>query len=126
MRHFRGSEKILALLISAWLAVPAACAADTTATGQIKKSSTGICHAPGTAYYDQTNDFTPYKTMQDCLDSGGRYPKGQEPSAGPPVKKSVNGICHDSSSPSYSQTKNFLPFDTMEECIRSGGRRPKS
>lgn len=41
----------------------------------VKKSSTGICHAPGTTYYNQTKKFTPYKTLQECLDSGGRLPK---------------------------------------------------
>jgi endonuclease YncB( thermonuclease family) len=41
----------------------------------VKKSSTGICHAPGTTYYAKTKYFTPYKTLQDCLKSGGRLPK---------------------------------------------------
>jgi len=40
----------------------------------VKKSSTGICHAPGTTYYSKTKNFTPYDTVQDCLDSGGRLP----------------------------------------------------
>ena len=44
----------------------------TTSGGVIKKSSTGICHAPGDAYYDRTTNYTPYATMQDCIDSGGR------------------------------------------------------
>ena len=41
----------------------------------VKKSTTGICHAPGTTYYAQTKNFTPYKTLDDCLKSGGRLPK---------------------------------------------------
>jgi len=41
----------------------------------IKKSKTGICHAPGTTYYNQTKSYTAYKTLKDCLDSGGRLPK---------------------------------------------------
>ena len=40
----------------------------------IKKSTTGICHAPGTTYYDRTLNFTPFDTLQACLDSGGRLP----------------------------------------------------
>jgi hypothetical protein len=92
----------------------------------IKKSTSGICHAKGTAYYAQTRTFEPLPSMQACLDSGGRYPKGQKPEAGPPVKKSRSGICHDRSSPSYGRTKTYTPFDTLEECVRSGGRLPKS
>ena len=41
----------------------------------VKKSTTGICHAPGTTYYNKTKNFTAYKTVEDCLNSGGRLPK---------------------------------------------------
>lgn len=41
----------------------------------VKKSKTGICHAPGSTYYNQTKSFTPFKTLDDCLKSGGRMPK---------------------------------------------------
>jgi hypothetical protein len=41
----------------------------------VKKSSSSICHAPGTTYYSQTKKFTPYKTIEECLKSGGRLPK---------------------------------------------------
>lgn len=41
----------------------------------VKKSSTGICHAPNTSYYVQTKNFTPFKTLDECLKSGGRMPK---------------------------------------------------
>lgn len=41
----------------------------------VKKSKTGICHAPGSTYYNQTKNFTPFKTLDDCLKSGGRMPK---------------------------------------------------
>jgi hypothetical protein len=44
-------------------------------TGVVKKSTSDICHAPGTTYYDRTKNFTPYDTVQACLDSGGRLPK---------------------------------------------------
>jgi|GEM_PF-894152 len=42
--------------------------------GVVKKSSTSICHAPGTTYYDRTTNFTPYNTLDECLASGGRLP----------------------------------------------------
>ncbi|MBI2448626.1 thermonuclease family protein [Candidatus Microgenomates bacterium] len=46
----------------------------TTTTLPVKKSKTSICHAPGTTYYNQTIYFTPYNTIDECLDSGGRLP----------------------------------------------------
>lgn len=41
----------------------------------VKKSKTGICHAPGTTYYNKTTNFTPYASTDACLKSGGRLPK---------------------------------------------------
>ena len=93
-------RKIVVLLVVCGPIAAAFAADDVESSEPVKKSTEGICHAPGTAYYDQTKKFTAFKTMQECLDSGGRYPKGQEPDAGPPVKKSKNGICHDRSSAS--------------------------
>jgi hypothetical protein len=43
--------------------------------GVVKKSTTGICHAPGTTYYEKTKTFTSFDSIQQCLDSGGRLPK---------------------------------------------------
>lgn len=43
----------------------------------VKKSKSSICHAPGTEYYSRTKNFTPYDTIDQCLASGGRLPKGQ-------------------------------------------------
>lgn len=41
----------------------------------VKKSTTSICHAKGTRYYNQTKKFVAFKTLKDCLRSGGRLPK---------------------------------------------------
>jgi hypothetical protein len=41
----------------------------------VKMSNSGICHKPGSTYYEQTKNFKPYKTLDDCLKSGGRLPK---------------------------------------------------
>lgn len=41
----------------------------------VKMSNSGICHAPNTTYYEQTRNFTPYKTLEECLKAGGRMPK---------------------------------------------------
>lgn len=40
----------------------------------VKFSRSGICHQPGSTYYSRTANFTPFKTMQDCLNAGGRAP----------------------------------------------------
>jgi len=35
----------------------------------VNKSSTGICHAKGLSYYEQTKKFEAFKTMDHCLKS---------------------------------------------------------
>ena len=37
----------------------------------VKMSNSGICHAPNTTYYEQTKKSTPYKTLDECLKTGG-------------------------------------------------------
>lgn len=44
-------------------------------SGVVKKSTTGICHAPGTTYYNRTTNYTSYNSVEACLASGGRLPK---------------------------------------------------
>ena len=41
----------------------------------VKKSRSGICHAPGSTYYARTLNFKPFTTIDSCLTSGGRLPK---------------------------------------------------
>jgi micrococcal nuclease len=53
---------------------PAPAPAPATTSGVVKKSSSSICHAPGTTYYSRTTNFTPYNTLDECLASGGRMP----------------------------------------------------
>ena len=43
----------------------------------VKKSKTNICHKKGSKYYDQTKHFKIYKSIKDCIESGGRLPKRQ-------------------------------------------------
>ncbi len=54
---------------------PVPAPASQSSGGVTKLSRTGICHAPGTTYYNQTKNFTSYNTLQDCLNAGGRMPK---------------------------------------------------
>jgi hypothetical protein len=41
----------------------------------VKKSTSAICHEKGTLFYKNTKTFTPYNSLPDCLNSGGRLPK---------------------------------------------------
>jgi len=41
----------------------------------VKKSRTGICRVPGSSYYSRTKHFTSFKTIDECLNSGGRLLK---------------------------------------------------
>lgn len=96
MRHL----KVLALALALLAAMPTASAL----ADEVKKSSSGICHCPGGAYYDRTTSFTPFATIEECLASGGRHPKrGQgecaaesvttsATSTAPPVESSVTTI----------------------------------
>lgn len=55
---------------------PAPQRAVSSDSGVVKMSNSGICHAPGTTYYSRTKNFRPYHSMEDCLEAGGRRPKG--------------------------------------------------
>lgn len=54
-------------------AKPAASAA--TADPEVKKSTAGVCHDKASKGYKQTKNFSGFKTMDECLKSGGRAPK---------------------------------------------------
>jgi hypothetical protein len=41
----------------------------------IKKSRSGICHAPNSRYYAQTLHFVTYNSLEACIASGGRPPR---------------------------------------------------
>ena len=47
----------------------------TFAKDVIKKSNSGLCHDKKSQYYSKTKNFKSFKTMKECLDSGGRLPK---------------------------------------------------
>ena len=62
--------KVIAFLVTALISI------GVLAQGiPVKMSNSGICHAPNTTYYEQTKKFTPYKTLDECLKTGGRMPK---------------------------------------------------
>ena len=49
--------------------------ASSEAAAVVKKSSSGICHCPGGQYHDRTRRFTAYRSIEECLASGGRHPR---------------------------------------------------
>ena len=53
-----------------------ASASATPSKPEVKKSNSGICHAEDSRWYSRTKNFTPYDTLDACLKSGGRLPKG--------------------------------------------------
>jgi hypothetical protein len=71
-------KKIISILLVLLFTQTFALAADTTVKKEddiIKKSSSGICHDKTSKFYEKTKKFKPFKTMKECLDSGGRLPK---------------------------------------------------
>jgi hypothetical protein len=63
--------KILAFYFLVFISIPVLLAQGKP----VKMSNSGICHAPNTTYYEQTKNFNPYKTLDECLKAGGRIPK---------------------------------------------------
>ncbi len=123
---------------------------------EVKKSKSGVCHCPGGQFYDRTSNYIGFKSIEACLDSGGRQPKSGQgdcssvsadevrdnvltPKQSKPqkrdpseegtvqkVKKSKSGVCHCPGGQFYNRTSNYEEFDSVQACIDSGGRQPKS
>lgn len=55
--------------------LPAGQPAAATATPVVKKSDSGICHDSKSPSYERTKKFTEFKTVDECLKSGGKLPK---------------------------------------------------
>jgi hypothetical protein len=41
----------------------------------VKKSDSGICHDKSSPSYERTQKFTEFKTVDECVKSGGKLPK---------------------------------------------------
>jgi|TARA_Y100001001_G_scaffold131089_1_gene130521 hypothetical protein len=52
------------------------CASGTVTAGIVKQSTSGLCHPPESGWYDRTQNYTPFETVEACLEAGGRLPKG--------------------------------------------------
>lgn len=114
----------VAVLMSLYLGLAQAADPKDAADPAVKKSDTGICHDKSSASYANTKKFTAFKTLDECVKSGGTLPAKTAAAAEPVVKKSDSGICHDKNSPSYERTKKFTEFKTVDECVKSGGKLP--
>jgi hypothetical protein len=57
---------------------PAAAPAAKTAAADpaVKKSNNDICHDKTSSGFASTKNFKPFATMDECIKSGGRAPKG--------------------------------------------------
>ena len=65
MKYFQHSLLAVVLLIVSGVA-----SADV-----VKKTSSDICHPPASPYYERTQDFDPFDTVDGCVTSGGRLPE---------------------------------------------------
>jgi hypothetical protein len=54
---------------------PAVVQSATAAEPLVKKSDSGICHDKNSTSYGQTKKFTEFKTLDECVKSGGTLPK---------------------------------------------------
>jgi len=50
-------------------------AAAAQASPLVKKSDSGICHDAKSPSFERTKKFTEFKTIDECLKSGGKLPK---------------------------------------------------
>jgi len=57
-------------------ATPPDVKAPATVAPEVKKSTAGICHDQSSPGYKQVKKFTEFKSMDECIKSGGRAPKG--------------------------------------------------
>ena len=58
----------------------------------VKLSSSGICHPVESSWYERTKKYTDFNSLDECLDYGGRLPKGGAlPSKAVPAKKAERG-----------------------------------
>lgn len=69
-------KSVLAMVFAISLAAGSQASwADTAADSVVKKSSSGICHDATSRHFNRIKEFEAYKSMQACIDNGGRKPK---------------------------------------------------
>nr|WP_282448495.1 HNH endonuclease family protein [Marinobacter goseongensis] len=105
----------------------------------IKKTSSGICHPPASAYYDRTQSFIAFDSVEACLASSGRLPKSladeyapQSLQSGPKSHErsafghgwdDVDGDCQNSRAEALLATSSTkVRFATEQDCRVVTGR----
>ena len=68
-------KKFILVLVMQFICISLFAGEPPKSNEPVKMSKSKICHAPNSSYYAKTQNFTPYKTLKDCLDAGGRLPK---------------------------------------------------
>lgn len=71
----------------------------------IKKSASGICHAPDSPYYDKVGKYVPFNSLTQCLKTeNARLPKGYESSGEISPEDLFSSPPKDEKSPSVAST----------------------
>lgn len=72
-------------LAALWAAVVILLSTPNQATAQsvVKMSSSKICHDTSSQYYERVKRFQSFGTLAECLNAGGRLPKGSKSTAMP-------------------------------------------
>lgn len=60
----------------------------------VKLSNSGICHDESSAWYDKTNNYKAFASIENCIDAGGRLPKNFKQNASNSKLTSINNIPH--------------------------------
>ncbi|MEZ9863892.1 HNH endonuclease family protein [Vibrio breoganii] len=123
-------------MIRAAIAITAVLVISPTQANVVKLSNSGICHDTSSSSYNRTKNFTPFNSLEACLDSGGRLPKNY---SGHQAKKSnsneysrsqfghgwadINGDCQNARAEALiSQSVAPVRFKTDKECLVVSGR----
>jgi hypothetical protein len=105
-----------------------------TAQGAVvKKTSSGLCHPENSSYYSRIKNYTAYPSLQGCLNSGGRVPKGYTGSSDNNDKYSrskfghgwtdTDGDCQDSRQEALiAQSTATVRFENNDKCRVASGR----
>ena len=64
------NKLLIAIFLLCAVSLPA------NANAVVKKSRLNVCYTPESTKYNRVKEYIPYKTLEDCLKSGGRKPKG--------------------------------------------------
>ncbi|MHA7809680.1 MAG: HNH endonuclease family protein [Marinobacter adhaerens] len=48
----------------------------TASSDVVKRSSSGLCHPPESNWYERTSNYQAFDSVEGCIESGGKLPKG--------------------------------------------------